>query len=709
MAYIGNSPENIQRGRRSVYEFKATAGQTAFSGTDLNNQTLDLLEENEMGVYLNGIRLADSDDYSISGDTLTLLSAASLNDQLTVETQAEVANISSYTRTETDARYINYDGDIINGTLQIAGSGNNIELGDNNKVKFGGSSDLQIFHDGSNSFINEVGTGDLTIKASNNLYLMSGSSELYAKFTTDGAATLYHDNAPKIATTSTGIDVTGTVTADDIILSDANAPSITLTDTTNTVTTLIQSGNSSSTIGTTTSHGLNLVTNNADRMFIDASGNVGIGTSSPSGSGLHIKKDTSATTNELLRLSNSAGSTTDGVKLVMEVANTSGGGGEIGTVRDGGTFQPYMYFSTSASFNSSPIERMRINSSGNVGIGMSSPDMPLTVQANSGANAISMRGRSDGYSELYGTSNDGSTKYAFLQTHSAQTKLYTLASTPLLFGTNSTERMRIDSSGGLLVGKTSSSLSINGTELLANGTSLFTRSLPSGDGAGVAYFQRNTSDGNITMYYNSSTTHIGSIGTNGSTLYIGSTEGADAHLGFGNQIIRPVTSSGASRDNAIDLGYNGMRFRDLYLAGGVYLGGTGSANKLDDYEEGTWTPTFVDGTVGTNSSSGQYTKIGNTVYVNINLNVSNTTSLSGTDVGTLPFTPNQYTTMAVFPITGFQQLGAMLCSQVATTGVIQLYYVNNASGNTYQQLTNGHLNEGGTVTLRIAGSYTTNS
>ena len=63
MAYIGNSPENIQRGRRSVYEFKATAGQTAFSGTDLNNQTLDLLEENEMGVYLNGIRLADSDDY----------------------------------------------------------------------------------------------------------------------------------------------------------------------------------------------------------------------------------------------------------------------------------------------------------------------------------------------------------------------------------------------------------------------------------------------------------------------------------------------------------------------------------------------------------------------------------------------------------------------------------------------------------------------
>jgi len=88
-----------------------------------------------------------------------------------------------------------------------------------------------------------------------------------------------------------------------------------------------------------------------------------------------------------------------------------------------------------------------------VGIGCS-PTMPLSVQAASNAFAISMHGRSDGYSELYGASNDGSTKYAFLQTHSAQTKLYTLVNTPLLFGTNSAERMRIDSSGSLMVGGT---------------------------------------------------------------------------------------------------------------------------------------------------------------------------------------------------------------------------------------------------------------
>ena len=86
-----------------------------------------------------------------------------------------------------------------------------LNFGDNDKAIFGDGNDLQIFHSGSDSYINETGTGNLNIKASNNLYLMSGSSELYAKFTTDGAATLYHNNAAKLATTSTGIDVTGVI------------------------------------------------------------------------------------------------------------------------------------------------------------------------------------------------------------------------------------------------------------------------------------------------------------------------------------------------------------------------------------------------------------------------------------------------------------------------------------------------------------------
>jgi len=81
--------------------------------------------------------------------------------------------------------------------------------GDGVKSKFGTGGDLQIFHDGSNSFINEVGTGDLTIKASNNLRILSATSENMAVFTADGAATIYHNNAAKLATTATGVNVTG--------------------------------------------------------------------------------------------------------------------------------------------------------------------------------------------------------------------------------------------------------------------------------------------------------------------------------------------------------------------------------------------------------------------------------------------------------------------------------------------------------------------
>ena len=75
---------------------------------------------------------------------------------------------------------------------------------------------------------------------------------------------------------------------------------------------------------------------------------------------------------------------------------------------------------------------------------------------------------------------------------------------------------------------------------------------------------------------------VGSIGTNTGDMYLGT---GDTFLRFndGLDALLPATSSGAGRDNATDLGYSGGRFKDLYLSGGVYLGGTGAANKLDDY------------------------------------------------------------------------------------------------------------------------------
>ena len=83
---------------------------------------------------------------------------------------------------------------------------------DNVKAMFGGGNDLQIYHNGSNSYIDDTGTGNLFIR-SNEIRLNKYTGEFMIRAIADGAVTLYHDNSAKIATTSTGIDVTGSVTA----------------------------------------------------------------------------------------------------------------------------------------------------------------------------------------------------------------------------------------------------------------------------------------------------------------------------------------------------------------------------------------------------------------------------------------------------------------------------------------------------------------
>lgn len=111
----------------------------------------------------------------------------------------------------------------IDGNLTFDGGSTSADLtfADNDKANFGDASDLQIFHNGSHSFIKDAGTGDLYIGASNNLALMNSAfSENYLLATTDGAVTLYYDGASKLATTSTGATITGTLVADGLTMGD---------------------------------------------------------------------------------------------------------------------------------------------------------------------------------------------------------------------------------------------------------------------------------------------------------------------------------------------------------------------------------------------------------------------------------------------------------------------------------------------------------
>ena len=106
-------------------------------------------------------------------------------------------------------------GNTTGGTDIAVGTGDDITFADSSKAIFGAGSDLQIYHDGSDSYIKDAGAGNLYLDSSDTIIRANGT-ENSAKFIGNGRVELYYDAVKKFETTSTGIDVTGTVVADGI-------------------------------------------------------------------------------------------------------------------------------------------------------------------------------------------------------------------------------------------------------------------------------------------------------------------------------------------------------------------------------------------------------------------------------------------------------------------------------------------------------------
>jgi hypothetical protein len=166
--------------------------------------------------------------------------------------------------------------------------------------------------------------------------------------------------------------------------------------------------------------------------------------------------------------------------------------------------------------------------------------------------------------------------------------------------------------------------------------------------AAVSTLNRTTSDGDIQVFKKDGTT-VGNIGSDtlafGNGLFIGNGDTGVIFQSQTNNAIEPYNiSSSAIRDSGISLGSDTARFQSLYLSGGVYLGGTGAANYLDDYEAGTWTPTAYGGTsTGTTTYGyqyGTYTKIGNIVTVSFSMRYTALTGTGELRLGGLPFAVN---------------------------------------------------------------------
>jgi len=161
-------------------------------------------------------------------------------------------------------------------------------------------------------------------------------------------------------------------------------------------------------------------------------------------------------------------------------------------------------------------------------------------------------------------------------------------------------------------------------------------------GAVVSSFNRTSSDGNILELQKDGTV-IGSIGNKAANIFMTNNSSNNTGFKINPDAITPSTSTGTDRDNAIDLGASGAAYKDLYLGGGLLVGGTGTANKLDDYEEGLHETTLTPSTSGTVNLAGNinllsYVKIGNLVNVTGQIGVNTLSSSTGYYTISLPFT-----------------------------------------------------------------------
>jgi len=132
--------------------------------------------------------------------------------------------IKSYNGTDTvDRLRVDANGDVSfyedTGTtakLTWDASAESLNFADNGKATFGAGSDMELFHDGSNSHVRDNGTGNLYLRGGGTIELISPAEEKMIVAAGNSSVSLYHDNSKKLETTATGCTVTGSIVADNI-------------------------------------------------------------------------------------------------------------------------------------------------------------------------------------------------------------------------------------------------------------------------------------------------------------------------------------------------------------------------------------------------------------------------------------------------------------------------------------------------------------
>lgn len=193
-----------------------------------------------------------------------------------------------------------------------------------------------------------------------------------------------------------------------------------------------------------------------------------------------------------------------------------------------------------------------IITSGKLGIGTQSPSDNLSV-VTSGSNAQLSVDRSDG----------GAGRTVLIHS-STGGQLQTTGSVPLLFGTADTERMRVDTSGVVTVGKTDAGSDVVGATIRGTGQSSFTM-----DGNSPLILNRKSNTGDIALLQNDNTT-AGSVGVaNTSEVYFTASGGNGTGLYMSNGATVVPMKGGSVSDNTVDCGHASYRFDNIRATNGT--------------------------------------------------------------------------------------------------------------------------------------------
>ena len=165
------------------------------------------ITEHSSALYFTNTRADSRADVRIAAHNLLARAGGTMTGNLTLGD-----NVNAYFGASTDLR-IYHDGTnshIINSTGELRVTGSNIAIkSDSAKLYFGLSDDLQIYHDGSHSFISDQGTGHLKLLAGDFRLNNSADNAQMISAVSGGSVYLYDNNSVKLQTTSTGVTVTG--------------------------------------------------------------------------------------------------------------------------------------------------------------------------------------------------------------------------------------------------------------------------------------------------------------------------------------------------------------------------------------------------------------------------------------------------------------------------------------------------------------------